>query len=161
MKLGLYGLVLAGLLGGTAAWAGEGKSVSLKIDGQQRRVHTTASTVQGVLEAAHVRVGAHDLVAPPPPSPVHDGGQIVIDRGHLLRLTVDGASRDVWVTADSVEQALAQLGYDSAELVSVSRSKRLGDGITQISIGSPKLVLLKVDGMTVAVTSAGPTVQQA
>jgi len=37
----------------------------------------------------------------------------------------------------------------------------LGDGITQISIGSPKLVLLKVDGMTVAVTSAGPTVQQA
>ena len=37
----------------------------------------------------------------------------------------------------------------------------MGDGITEISIGSPKLVLLKVDGMTVAVTSAGPTVQQA
>jgi resuscitation-promoting factor RpfB len=161
MKLGLYGLVLAGLLGGTAAWAGEGKSVSLNIDGQQRRVHTTASTVQGVLKAAHVSVGAHDLIAPDPASPVRDGGQIVIDRGHLLHLTVDGTSRDVWVTADSVEQALAQLGYGSAQLVSVSRSKRLGDGVTQISIGSPKLVLLKVDGMTVAVTSAGPTVQQA
>src|SRR3954452_12903984 len=101
MKLGLYGLVLAGLLGGTAAWAGEGKSVSLNIDGQQRRVHTTARTVQGGLKGAHVSVGAHALIAPTPASPVHDGGQIVIDRGHLVHLTVDGASRDVWVTADS------------------------------------------------------------
>ncbi|MFL6164597.1 MAG: ubiquitin-like domain-containing protein [Jatrophihabitantaceae bacterium] len=160
-KLCLYGLVLAGVVGGTAAWAGSEKSVSLKIDGQQRRVHTTASTVRGVLTAAHVSVGSHDLVAPDPDSPIHDGSQIVIDRGHLLRLTVDGVSRDVWVTADSVQQALAQLGYGSAQLVSVSRSKRLGDGVTDISIGSPKLVLLKVDGNTVAVTTAGPTVLQA
>ncbi len=160
-KLGLYGLVLAGLLGGTLAWAGGGKSVSLRIDGQQRRVHTTASTVQGVLKAAHVSVGSHDLVAPDLGSPVRDGGQIVIDRGHLLHLTVAGASRDVWVTADSVSEALAQLGYGPAELVSVSRSKRLGDGVTDISIGAPKLVLLRVDGQTVAVTTAGPTVQQA
>jgi uncharacterized protein YabE (DUF348 family) len=161
LKLGLYGLVLAGLLGGSAAWVGHGKSVSLEIDGQQRQVHTTAGTVQGVLQAAHVTVGAHDLIAPDLASPVRNGGRIVIDRGHLLQLSVDGVSRQVWVTADSVSEALTQLGYGSAQLVSVSRSKRLGDGITEISIGSPKLVLLKVDGMTVAVTSAGPTVQQA
>ena len=160
-KLGLYGLVLAGLLGGTAAWVGDGKSVSLRIDGQQRRVHTTASTVAGVLKDAHVSVGPHDLVAPDLASTIHGDGQIVIDRGHLLHLTVDGTSRDVWVTADSVSEALAQLGYGSAELVSVSRSKRLGSGVTDISIGAPKLVLLKVDRQTVAVTTAGPTVLQA
>lgn len=160
-KLGLYGLVLAGLLCGTLAWAGGGKSVSLRIDGQQRRVHTTASTVQGVLKAAHVSVGSHDLVAPDLGSPISDGGQIVIDRGHLLHLTVSGVSRDVWVTADSVSEALAQLGYGPSELVSVSRSKRLSDGVTDIAIGAPKLVLLKVDGQTVAVTTAGPTVLQA
>ena len=103
LKLGLYGLVLAGLLGGSAAWVGHGKSVSLEIDGQQRQVHTTAGTVQGVLQAAHVTVGAHDLVAPDLASPVRNGGRIVIDRGHLLQLSVDGVSRQVWVTADSVE----------------------------------------------------------
>ena len=160
-KLGLYALVLAGLLAGTAAWVRAGKSVALSIDGQLRRVHTSASTVRGVLADAHVTVGPHDLVAPELGSAISNGGQIVIDRGHLLHLTVDGVSRDVWVTADSVSEALAQLGYGSAQLVSVSRSKRLGDGVTDISIGKPKLVLLKVDGQTVAVTTGGSTVLQA
>ena len=161
IKLGLYALVLAGLLAGTAAWVRTGKSVALTIDGQQRQVHTTASSVRDVLAAAHVTVGPHDLVAPDLDSSVSNGGQIVIDRGHLLHLTVGGVSRDVWVTAQSVSEALAQLGYGSAELVSVSRSKRLGAGVTDITIGTPKLVLLKVDGQTVAVTTAGPTVLQA
>ncbi len=161
IKLGLYGLVLAGVVGGTAAWVGEGKSVSVRIDGQQRRVHTTASSVAGVLRAAHVPVGEHDLVAPELSAHIRDGGQIVIDRGHLLHLSVDGVSRDVWVNADSVDEALAQLGYGSANLVSVSRSKRLDDGVTDISISSPKRVVFKVGGKAVAVSTAGPSVYQA
>lgn len=164
IKLGLYALVLIGLMAGTASWAragGGSRTVTLDIDGQQRQLHTSADTVQGVLAAAHVTVGEHDLVAPDLGSTVGDGGKIVIDRGHLLHLTVDGVSRDVWVNADSVSEALSQLGYGSADLVSVSRSKRLGAGVTDISIGAPKLVLIKVDGQTVAVTTAGSTVLQA
>lgn len=161
IKLGLYALVLAGLLAGTAAWARSSRSISLTIDGQRQQVHTTAGTVRGVLAAAHVTVGAHDLVAPDLGSQVKDNSQIVLTHGHLLHLTVDGVSRDVWVTANSVSEALAQLGYGSADLVSVSRSKRLGAGVTDIAIGAPKLVLLKVDGQSVAVTTAGPTVLQA
>jgi uncharacterized protein YabE (DUF348 family) len=162
IKLGFYALVLTGLLAGTAGWVRTGgKSVTLNIDGQQRQLHTSAGTVQGVLAAAHVSVGPHDLVAPDLGSAIGNGGKIVIDRGHLLHLTVDGVSRNVWVTADSVSEALAQLGYGSVSQVSVSRSKRLGDGITDISIGAPKLVLLRVDGQTVAVTTGGPTVLQA
>ena len=114
IKLGLYGLVLAGLLGGTAAWVSGGKSVDLRIDGQDRRVHTSASDVEGVLASAHVKVGEHDLVAPDLQSPVRNGGQIVISRGHLLHLTVNGQPRDVWVNADSVAEALSQLGYSTA-----------------------------------------------
>jgi resuscitation-promoting factor RpfB len=162
IKLGFYALVLTGLLAGTAGWARTGgKSVTLNIDGQQQLVHTSAGTVRGVLAAAQVNVGPHDLVAPDLGSAIGNDGKIVVDRGHLLHLTVDGVSRDVWVNADSVSEALAQLGYGSAGLVSVSRSKRLGNGVTDISIGAPKLVLLKVDGQTVAVTTAGPTVLQA
>ncbi len=161
IKLGLYGLVLASVLGGTAAWVNEGKSVSLQIDGQARKIHTTANTVEGVLKTAHVTVGAHDLIAPDPSAHIRNGGQIVIDRGHLLHLNVNGVSRDVWVNADSVSEALAQLGYGTTDAVSVSRSKRLDVGATDISITSPKRVVFRVDGQTIAVTSAGPTVAQA
>lgn len=161
IKLGLYSLVLAGLIGGTAAWVDAGKAVDLRIDGQDRRIHTTAANVRGALAAAHIAVGAHDLVAPDLSSSVADGGHIVVSRGHLLHLDVDGRARDIWVNADSVDEALTQLGYGTQNLVSVSRSKRLDAGTTQLSINSPKRIAFKVGGKLVRVLSAGPTVYQA
>ena len=162
VKHGLYGLVLAGLLGGTASWATDtGKTVSLRVDGQDRRVHTSAADVQGVLAAAHIAVGEHDLVAPELGSKVADGAAIVVRRGHLLHLVVNGAARDVWVNAESVDEALDQLGYGEQNRVSVSRSKRLDAGALSLSITSPKLVTFKVDGQSLGVLSFGPTVQQA
>jgi uncharacterized protein YabE (DUF348 family) len=161
IKLGLYGIVLAGLLGGTAAWVSGGKSVDLRIDGQDRTVHTSASNVQGVLAAAHVSVGEHDLVAPDLQSPVRSGAQIVVNRGHLLRLNANGHLREVWVNADSVAEALNQLGYGTRDLVSVSRSKRLDTGVTNLAISSPKRVTFLRSGKKLAVISAGPTVSQA
>lgn len=161
MKLGLYAVVLAGVVGGTAAWVGEGKAVALEIDGQTQTVHTTASDVSGVLKSAHVSVGAHDIVAPDLESHITNHGRIVIDRGHLLHLTIDGKSRDVWVNATSVDEALAQLGYGSADAISVSRSKRLDAGTTDISITSPRRVVFKVDKQVIAIDSAGPTVADA
>ncbi|HJQ01096.1 MAG TPA: ubiquitin-like domain-containing protein [Jatrophihabitans sp.] len=133
----------------------------MRIDGQDRIVHTSAGDVQGVLAAAHIAVGEHDLVAPDPQSPVHDGSRIVISRGHLLRLNVDGKVREVWVNADSVAEALSQLGYGSHDLVSVSRSKRLDSGVTDLAISSPKRVTFLRAGRKAVVLSAGPTVYQA
>jgi resuscitation-promoting factor RpfB len=161
-KLGLYGLVLAGLLGGSASWATQsGKIVDLRIDGQDRRVHTSAADVRGVLDAAHVAVGQHDLIAPDLGSKVANGAAIVVRRGHLLHLMVNGVSREVWVNADSVDEALNQLGYGSQNLVSVSRSKRLDASALSLSITSPKLVTFKVDGKSVPVSTFGPTLRQA
>jgi resuscitation-promoting factor RpfB len=162
IKLGLYGLVLTGLLGGTASWATEsGKTVNLRIDGQDRQVRTSAADVRGVLEAAHIPVGEHDLIAPELSSKVADGAAVVVRRGHLLHLVVNGAARDVWVNAASVDEALNQLGYGSQNLVSVSRSKRLETGPLSLSVTSPKLITFKVDGKSVPVTSFGPTLREA
>lgn len=160
-KLGLYGLVLAGLLGGTAAWVNNSKSVEISIDGQDQRVHTDASNVHGVLTDAHISVGQHDLVAPDLNSPVKNGSEIVVNRGHLLRLNIDGKVREVWVNASSVDEALSQLGFSTADLISVSRSKRLDSGVTDLTIDSPKKVTFKLAGRTVPVLTAGPTVYQA
>jgi resuscitation-promoting factor RpfB len=163
VQYGLYGLVIAGVLGGTAAWVSQpaDKSVDLKVDGQSRQLHTTAGNVRGALTAAGLHVGSHDLVAPDLNSAVHNGSSIVVRRGHLLHLTVNGVSRDVWVNADSVDEALNQLGYGSNSLVSVSRSMRLDRGTTQLSISSPKRLTLLVDGKRLPVSSAGPTVRDA
>ena len=163
LKFGLYGLVLAGLLGGTASWAvgDPGKTVNLRVDGQVSSVHTSAGDVRGVLEAAHIAVGAHDLVAPDLAAAVGDGEAVVVRRGHLLHLKVDGVTRDVWVNADSVDEALNQLGYDRRNLVSVSRSTRLDASATSLSVTSPKLVTFRVDGKTLRVLSTGPTLRQA
>jgi uncharacterized protein YabE (DUF348 family) len=161
-KLGLYGLVLAGLLGGTASWVtASGKTIDVRIDGQDRQVHTTAEDVRGVLQAAHITVGEHDLVAPDESAPVDDGDTVVVRRGHLLHLLVNGAARDVWVNADSVDEALNQLGYGTQNLVSVSRSKRLDGSVTSLSVTSPKLVTFRVDGKAVRVQTFGPTLRQA
>ena len=160
-KLGLYGLVVAGLIAGSLAWAAGGKTVTLRVDGKDRHVHTSADSVRGVLADAGVTVGSHDIVAPDLAAHVKDGSEIVLRRGHLLHLSVDGKQRDVWVNADSVDQALDQLGYDSRNVLSVSRATRLDSSVTSIAIDSPKRVTFRVDGRTRPVVTAGPTIFQA
>jgi uncharacterized protein YabE (DUF348 family) len=163
VKTGLYGLVIAGVIGGSAAWAHSPaqKTIALRIDGHYQQVHTTANKVSGALSAAGVEVGSHDIVAPDLNSAINNHGTIVVRRGHLLHLTVDGASREVWVNADSVSEALGQLGYGPDNLVSVSRSMRLDRGTTTLSIDSPKQITFLLDGKRMVVRTAGPTVRDA
>ncbi|HEX8095274.1 transglycosylase family protein [Jatrophihabitans sp.] len=168
VKYGLYGFVVAGVLGGTATWAvapAASKTIDLKIDGRHQQLSTTAKTVHDALAAAGVSVDSHDLVAPDPGSSIDNGSTIVVRRGHLLHLTVNGKVSDVWVNADSVDEALTQLGYNSDALVSVSRSMRLDTltrgATTNLSIASPKRVVIQVDRRTLTVTSAARTVGDA
>src|SRR5664279_5806931 len=72
VKYGLYGAVLAGVVGGTVAWGSVDKTVTLVVDGQTKQVHTTASRVGDLLGVAGYHVGGHDLVAPAANAPVHD-----------------------------------------------------------------------------------------
>jgi uncharacterized protein YabE (DUF348 family) len=146
IKYGLYAAVLAGVLGSTIAWVGVDKTVTLKVDGQALQVHTTAASVRGVLAGSGYKVGEHDIVAPALTSSVHDGSSIVLQRGRLLHLNIDGAQRDIWVTSPTVAQALSDLGYESADLSSVSRSKRLPLTPTEIKLSTPKAVTLTQAG---------------
>jgi uncharacterized protein YabE (DUF348 family) len=52
IKYGLYGAVLASVLGGTVAWASTDKAVTVKVDGETKKIHTTASKVSGALTDA-------------------------------------------------------------------------------------------------------------
>jgi resuscitation-promoting factor RpfB len=122
------------------------KTVTITVDGEARSLHTFASTVGGALRSAGVRVGEHDTLAPAAHTGIDDGSQIVVRRGRLLTIRLDGQERTVWTTALTVEEALRQLGmHDDGFEVSADRSRRIPlDGLA-LDVRSAKKVIL-VDG---------------
>ena len=102
------------------------KNVSVTVDGQQQEVGTFAGSVEGALDSAGLTVSEHDTVAPAVDTAISDGSQIVVERGRLLTLTIDGQTREVWTTATTVEEALAELGQNPAAFkLSADRSREI------------------------------------
>jgi resuscitation-promoting factor RpfB len=101
--------VLVSLIGGGAAAIAMNKSVTVDVDGQAHEVNTYADTVGEVLDDEGLDVGSHDALSPSPAASVNDGGKIVLQRGRVLHLTMDGEKKDHWVRATTVGDALKQL----------------------------------------------------
>jgi uncharacterized protein YabE (DUF348 family) len=135
------------------------KTVTVTVDGVAQEVGTFAGSVDGALAAAGLTVGEHDTLAPAADAELTDGSQIVVERGRLLTLTVDGQTRQVWTTATTVEEALRELGQDPASFkLSADRSRSLPlDGLT-VSADTLRTVTVTNDGVATQVTSAAKTV---
>ncbi|MCZ2858137.1 resuscitation-promoting factor [Blastococcus sp. VKM Ac-2987] len=158
LQFSLFALVLLGLVGGTLAFFLAQKSVVLTIDGQAREVGTYADTVGDVLEEEGLTLAAQDVVLPAADQRVSDGSTVVLNRARPLELTIDGVSRQVQVTALSVEEALDQLGLRAEGLVlSASRSDRLPLEGMQLTITTPKDIVLVADGAERVVTTTAAT----
>jgi predicted ribosomally synthesized peptide with SipW-like signal peptide len=158
LQLSLFAVVLLGLIGGTLAYLAAQKSVTLTVDGQVRTVGTYAGTVGEMLEDEGLEPAAHDVLLPAADQVVADGDAVVLNRARPLELTVDGVSRDVYVTALSVDEALAQLGYRADGLIlSASRSERLPLRGMELTITTPKEIVLVNDGQERVVTTTAAT----
>ena len=154
----VYGVVTAALVAGTAAYVSLDKTVQVSIDGQVTTLHTFASSVGEVLHRADIEVGPHDSVAPASSASVRDGGVIVIDRGRLLDLTVDGVHRQIWVTARSVDEALRQAGLrTSGAVVSADRGARVPLTGMSVDVDMPHTVTVQADGASHVVISTKTT----
>ena len=160
VKYGLYGAVLAGVVSGTVAWQSIDKSVHLVVDGTASTVHTTQSRVGDVLAGAGYRVGPHDIVAPGPDASVKNGATVVLKRGRLLVLDVNGVHSEIWTTATTVAQAMAELGYSTANFTSVSRDRRLPLSATDLTIRTPLRVNVTYNKQTSEVSTTDVTVGQ-
>ena len=101
---GAVALVLAG---GGAAYAAAHKTVTLDVDGRTTTVSTFAGSVDGLLAAQHVTVAGRDAVSPT--GALRDGAQVVVRHAHELTVQRDGAQEQVWTTALTVDEALADL----------------------------------------------------
>ncbi|NUR97776.1 MAG: DUF348 domain-containing protein [Kribbellaceae bacterium] len=148
--------------GGSVAYASKSKTVSISVDGQVRKVHTFGSTVADALKAEKVQVGEHDNVAPSLNSKLQDGQEIAVQYGRQLTVNADGTKKAYWTTADSVNEALADLGlrYDGAQL-STSRSAPLGRQGLELTVTTPKTVQIVHLGKIVTIKSLASTVGQA
>jgi uncharacterized protein YabE (DUF348 family) len=165
-KIGLIAaatVALLSVLGAGFAYAASSKSVTLSVDGHVTEVSTRADTVGQVLNDEGISVDKRDAVAPSPTSSVADGSRIAVRYARELKLNVDGEKDDYWVTADSVNEALSQLGFRFAGAdLSASRSAPIGrDGLT-LSVATEKAITL-VDGADKPrkVTTTSITVGQA
>ena len=145
VKAAVAATLVAITTGGAAAIALD-KAVTLNLDGEARILHTFASTVEDALRAANLAVGEHDALAPAAHTRIDDGSHIVLRRGRLITVAMDGVERRVWTTALTVEDALRQLGIRTEGLeVSADRSRRIPLHGFAIEIRTPKTVVL-VDG---------------
>jgi len=152
----VLGLAVITLFGAHEAWEATAKSVSLTVDGQQRVVHTHGDTVGDVLKAAHVSVGEHDLLAPSKDVQLTPETAVVLRHGRLMSLTVDGAQRDVWVTAMSVSEALDQVGLrHTGALLSADRSRPIPLKGFSLDVRTRKVVQLLDGGKVRRVASNG------
>ena len=152
--------VVVSLVAGAVGFAYFDKSVNLSVDGKTSAVRLFGSTDVGdVLASQEITVGPHDVVAPAVSTPVSDGQKVVVRYGRLLKVTVDGQTKEYWTTSTTVAGALSELGIraDSAKL-SVSRSQSLGRTGLVMSVTTPKDVTVKVDGTTLSAKTTGATV---
>ena len=159
-QLVVRSLVLALLVGSGFAYVRADKTVTVVVDGQERQVQTFGRTVEAVLQAADITIGAHDVLAPAPDVRVDESSRVVVRRGRRLDLMLNGTPKTVWVTALTVEDALRQLAVRDSALafVSASRSSRIPlDGLA-VEVRTPTALRVVADGTSRWVTSTAATV---
>ena len=108
-------VVLASL---TSAVAQPGSAVQVELvyDGRSETVATAARTVAELLAERGVTLGPFDRVVPSPDSPLQDGLRVTVFRAVPVRVTADGATREVRVVGRTVADALARAGVTLGRL---------------------------------------------
>lgn len=148
-KIGLIAvatLAILSVIGAGFAYASKSKTVTLSVDGKVTEVDTRGATVEEVLDSEGIAVDKRDAVAPSLSSSVSDGSRIAVRFGRPLTLSVDGDKDKYWVTADSVNEALSQLGFRFSDAdLSASRSAAIGRDGLNLAVATEKTVTL-VDG---------------
>jgi uncharacterized protein YabE (DUF348 family) len=113
------------------------------VDGQDRTLHTFASSVQTALETAGITVHPQDRVEPALPTDLADGDHVIFSRARKLTLHEGASERDLWTTAPSVGEALQVLGVDATPLqISTSPNTQIPlDGLV-VELNVPRSVTL-------------------
>ena len=135
------------------------KTVTLSVDGAPITVATMKNRVIDVVEENGFTVGDRDDLFPVADAQVHDADTIVLRRSRPLQISMDGKdSTEVWTTAATVQEALAQLSMTDAAPAAASRGSRVPLAGMSLPVVSAKTVQINDGGNIRTVRLAAPTV---
>jgi uncharacterized protein YabE (DUF348 family) len=156
-------LVVGGLLivlafaGGFAVSAV--KTVTLTVDGIAMRVTTMKSRVIDIVQENGFAVDERDDLYPAGDVKVHDAANIVLRRSRPLQISLDGHdTKQVWTTASTVDEALAQLAMTDTAPAAASRGSRVPLAGMALPVVSAKTVRINDGGATRTVHLPAPNV---
>ena len=154
-------VVITALVGGAGSFVALNKSVNLTVDGQSEQVRTFGSTVGDVLAAQGLEVDERDAVQPGADTRIERDMNIVLNTAKDLDLTIDGVPVEEWTTANTVGQALADLGVEAegAE-VSLPLDETLTEDGATVDVVTPKGVTVVADGEQKIVEATAATVSE-
>lgn len=102
------------------------KTVTLTVDGSSVTVSTMKTRVIDVVRENGFDVGERDDLRPAADDAVQQSENIVLRRSRPVQISVDGQnSRQVWTTAGTVQEALAQLSMTDTAPAAASRGSRV------------------------------------
>lgn len=135
------------------------KTVTLDIDGSPVTVTTMKSRVGDIVAENGLALGERDEVVPAAGQSVRDAETIVVRRSRPLQLSLDGQEpRQVWTTAATVEEALAQLKLTDTAPAAASRGSRLPLAGMALPVVSAKTVQINDGGAVSTVRLAAADV---
>lgn len=153
-------VVITALVAGTGAFVGLSTPVDLTVDGETVTARTFGDTVADALAAEGLEVEPGDLVQPGVQADLSRGMDIVVNTAKDLELSLDGHESTETTTAQTVGQALAELGVDPAGAeVSMNLDAPLDpEAATGLSVVTPKTVTVRADGETIPVEATAASV---
>ncbi len=158
LRLVVGALLVALTLGGGMAVCAS-KTVTLTVDGTAMRVTTMKSRVSDVIRENGFGLDARDDVYPAADVRVHNADNIVLRRGRPLEISLDGHDvKQVWTTATTVDEALAQLAMTDTAPAAASRGSRVPLAGMALPVVSAKTVQINDGGAIRTVHLAAPNV---
>jgi len=145
-------LLVAGLLV-VLAFAGcyavaDYKTVTLSVDGTAMTVTTMKSRVVDIIRENGFSVSDRDDLYPAAGERVPDAANIVLRRSRPLQISLDGRdTKQVWTTASTVDEALAQLSMTDTAPAAASRGSRVPLAGMTLPVVSAKSVELDDAGV--------------
>jgi uncharacterized protein YabE (DUF348 family) len=135
------------------------KTVTLNIDGSPTTVTTMKSRVIDVVTENGFDIGERDDLSPAGDVQVHNADAIVLRRSRPLQISTDGRdAKQVWTTASTVDEALAQLSMTDTAPTAASRGSRVPLAGMALPVVSAKSVEIDDGGVVRTVHLAAPDV---
>ncbi len=150
-------MLALGCAGGLAVSAS--KTVTLTVDGMAMRVTTMKSRVIDIVRENGYNVDERDDLYPAADVQVHDAADIVLRRSRPLQISLDGRdAKQVWTTASTVDEALAQLAMTDTAPAAANRGSRVPLAGMTLPVVSAKTVQINDGGAVRTVHLPAPNV---